>query len=306
MHEPLVSVVIPVYNSEEFLSQAIDSVLAQRYQPIEVIAVDDGSTDNSPSILRGYSKKIKFFRQPNSGSAVARNKGINESSGKFIAFLDADDVWHPDKTRIQISHLMEHPQVSVVYADLLKTADSRGQEIDRFLMQSIESAVNINPAGSGWLYTDLIRESGPHTSSVIIRRSLVDKVGLFDMQFRKGQDYDYWIRASRETEFHQLTPKLSVYRIHKEGITGKPSPENFGAIVIESALERFGRTGPDGSKLSVVEVRRRLSELWFQFAYLHETKGDLAIAKDAFLRSLYYQPWRARAIAKYIHCAITN
>ncbi len=304
MPEPLVSVVIPVFNSEEFLRQAVDSVLAQRYRPLQVIAVDDGSTDKSLAILQSYGEQIEVFRQPNAGSAVARNKGIEESNGEFIAFLDADDVWHPDKTSIQIAHLTEHPDAGVVYANLLKTADAGGQEIDRFLLQPIDEAIEIDPTGSGWLYTDLIRESGPHTSSVIIRRSLIEKIGMFDRQFRKGQDYDYWIRASRETEFHQLTPRLSVYRIHKEGITGKPSPQNYGAIVIESALDRFGRTGPDGSKLSRLEVRKRLSELWFQFAYLHEKKGDSAIARDAFLRSLHYQPWRARALAKYFYCAI--
>ena len=306
MHESLVSVVIPVFNSEEFLGQAIDSVLAQRYQPLQIIAVDDGSTDASLSILKSYGNQIEVYQQPNSGSAVARNKGIRESKGEFIAFLDADDVWHPDKTSIQVAHLREHPAVGVVYAGLLKTTYARGDEIDRLLQQPVEGTIEIDPNGSGWLYTDLIKESGPHTSSVMIRRSLVERIGEFDVGYRKGQDYDYWIRASRETEFHELKPKLSAYRIHKDGITGKPSSQNYGAIVIESALQKWGPNGPDGSKLSRFDIRKRLSELWFQFAYLHERKGDRAIAKSAFLRSFQYQPWRIRALAKYFFCRIKS
>lgn len=302
MNEPLVSAVIPVYNSEEYLRQAIESVLAQRYRPIQIIAVDDGSTDASLSILQSFGDQIQIHQQRNSGSAVARNKGISESRGEFIAFLDADDAWHPDKTSMQVAHLQAHPDIGIVYAGLLKTFHARSEEIDRFLHQPVNKELEIDPVGSGWLYTDLIKQSGPHTSSVMIRRSLVRKIGEFDDRYRKGQDYDYWIRVSRETEFHKLKQDLSVYRVHKEGITGKPSRHNYGAIVIESALEKWGPTGPDGSRLSQRDIRKRLYELWFQFGYLHEKKGDIRIATRAFLRSFQYQPWRVRALAKYIIC----
>jgi glycosyltransferase involved in cell wall biosynthesis len=305
MHKPLVSVIIPVFNSEGFLRQAIDSVLAQRYEPLQIIAVNDGSTDASLSILKSYGDQIAILQQPNAGSAVARNKGIKESEGEFIAFLDADDVWHPDKTSIQIAHLKEHLDIGLVYASLFKTAHFQNSEIDRFLMTPVEGMVEIDPRSSGWRYTNLLRKSGPHTSSVILRRSVIDHVGEFDSRLRRGQDYDYWIRASRETKFHKLQPKLSVYRIHKKGITQTPTPLNYEAIVIESALQRWGRKGPDGSKVSHFDIQKRLSRLWFDYAYLHEKKGDIAKAKSAFLRSFRYLP-RVRALAKYFFCQIKS
>jgi glycosyltransferase involved in cell wall biosynthesis len=306
MREPLVSVVIPVFNSEEFLRPAVDSVLAQRYRPLQIIAVDDGSTDASLSILQSYGDQIEIYQQPNAGSAVARNKGIKQSNGEFVAFLDADDVWHPDKTSIQIAHLKEHLDIGLVYASLLKTAHFQNSEIDRFLLTPVEGAIEIDPRGSGWRYTNLLRKSGPHTSSLIMRRSVIDRVGEFDSRLRRGQDYDYWIRASRATKFHKLQPKLSVYRIHKKGVTQTPSPLNYEAIVIESALQSWGREGPDGSKISQFDIQKRLSGLWFDFAYLHEKKGDMTSAKSAFLRSFRYLPWRVRALAKYFLCQIKS
>ena len=304
MSDPVVSVIIPVYNSQEYLGQAIDSVIGQRYQgELQIIAVDDGSTDESPAILRSYGGDVEVYTQKNAGSAVARNNGIRRARGDYVAFLDADDVWHPDKTRIQIDHLQDHSHVGIVYASLLFAAPEQYESLKDFLEHPLEvGPVGIVEEASGWVYTKFLKESLLQTSSVIMRRSLIAAVGEFDSRLRKGQDYDYWIRASRETEFHKLVPKLSAYRLSDDGITKKPSSRNYGAIVVESALSRWGRVGPDGSKVSALDIRRRLGELWFDFAYLHEKEGSASMAAAAYLKSLRYEPWRIRRLLKLLVC----
>ncbi|MFM6154726.1 MAG: glycosyltransferase family 2 protein, partial [Sphaerospermopsis kisseleviana] len=109
-NKPLVSVIIPVYNGDRHLAQAIESVLNQTYQPFEVIVVDDGSTDNSANVACSY-KEVHYLYQPNQGVAVARNTGISQARGEFIAFLDQDDLWTPDKLTVQVDYLLKHENI---------------------------------------------------------------------------------------------------------------------------------------------------------------------------------------------------
>src|SRR5512135_2005660 len=115
MYRPLVSIILPVYNGERYVSQAIESVLSQTYVPTELIVVDDGSIDNSASIARSY-KEVHFIRQSNQGVAVARNSGIAAARGTIIAFIDQDDLWTPNKLDVQVHYLLKNPGVQYVNA----------------------------------------------------------------------------------------------------------------------------------------------------------------------------------------------
>ena len=127
MHKPRISVIIPTYNSAVFLPEAVESVLSQTFLPQEVIVVDDGSTDNTEDVLEPFRRRIHYIRQENQGPAVARNRGIAEAKGDLIAFLDADDVWVPEKTEIQVKVLRENPRIGLVhsYFDRLDMAEQR-------------------------------------------------------------------------------------------------------------------------------------------------------------------------------------
>ena len=116
MTPPLVSCILPVYNGAAHLRDALESVLAQQYAPIEIVAVDDGSTDESPAILAACGSRVRVIRQPNGGPAAARNAGIHAARGELIAFLDQDDRWHPRKLARQVAHLQANPQLDVVVA----------------------------------------------------------------------------------------------------------------------------------------------------------------------------------------------
>lgn len=194
---PLVSVVVPVYNGEAFLTQAIHSVLSQTYAPIEVLAVDDGSTDHSPAILAGMAG-IRVIRQPNQGVAAARNAGIAASLGDFIALLDQDDVWLPGKISAQMDRLLADPVL-----DYALTTQQR----------FVEPGVEV-PA---WVRAGSLEKpvGGFEPSAAVIRRSAFTRIGLFDTRFIQGSDADWFFRAADAgLRFAVIPEPLLLRRVH--------------------------------------------------------------------------------------------
>ena len=118
MTAPLVSCVVPVFNGERHLAAAIDSILAQRHRPLEVVVVDDGSTDGSAAVAEAYGEPVRVLRLPNAGPPAARNAGVAQARGELVAFLDADDLWEPDKLTVQLEHLAAHPELDATFCEI--------------------------------------------------------------------------------------------------------------------------------------------------------------------------------------------
>jgi uncharacterized protein (DUF1919 family) len=194
---PLVSVVIPIYNREHYLAAALDSVLAQTYQPIEVIAIDDGSSDRSAEIARAYPK-VRYFYQSNQGVSVARNTGIAAARGEFIAFLDADDLWKPDKLSIQIAYMLEYPHLSFTGTKALNFLEPDSQ---------------FPP----WFDPD--RDLGdPKTmipSTLVARRHAFERIGNFSPAYRATEDIE-WLWRAKDANLSSLTipVELTLRRFH--------------------------------------------------------------------------------------------
>ena len=295
MRHPLISIIVPAYNSARYLAEALDSALAQNYEPKELIVVDDGSTDETSQIIARYGNRLEALRQPNQGSAVARNAGIAASRGEYIAFLDADDLWLPDKLCVQARYLDRHPEVGMVYSRWDVQEESALTPARADYRHQAENG--IDPERSGWLYNQLLFDCIVHTTTVVLRRSIAERVGPFDARYRRGQDYDYWLRVSRLTEIHCIARVLSVYRQRQGSITNSLHPMNYGYEVLSSAIARFGVTGPDGSVTPSNELNRRLAQLCFDFGYQHFQRGDPKIASRAFLRSIRHRPYRPKSWA---------
>ena len=209
---PRVSVVIPTYNYGKYISEAVESVLAQTYTDIEIIVVDDGSTDQTPQILDKYTGAIRCIRQQNLGASEARNRGIRESTGDVIAFLDADDKWISNKLALQIAAMDENPQVGLVYTNSF-VLDERGD-----LKERIRRYPRI--ARSGYVFPYLLCGNFISTPCVMVRRICFEHLGLFQDRWRHNcQDYDMWLRIATVYPFLYLAYPLVVIRTHGEGLT---------------------------------------------------------------------------------------
>ena len=186
------------------MRQAMDSVLSQEGVDVELIVIDDGSTDSSPEILKEYAGRIKVFRQPNSKQAVAQNRGLRAATGEYIAYLDSDDICLPGRLRLQVEYLQANPDVDIVYT-ATQYIDAAGE----IFYTKIPKA----PNPIRLLYLNDV----PH-SAVMHRRKSVSQVGYFDESY-PNQDWDYWVRFSEYTRLGLLTTPLVKYRAHPLNLT---------------------------------------------------------------------------------------
>lgn len=276
---PLVSIIVPVFNAAAFLAESIESILAQDYPRVEVIAVDDGSTDTSAAILQSFGDRIRVLRQRNCGPAAARNLGLTVAAGSLIAFHDADDVWLPGKLWAQVNCLVERQDIGLVFGQFAYwRSDSNGAYPDPRWFVSHPETWEIRDRLSGWIYSDEIRDSQIAMITPLIRRSVMSSVGDFDETLASGSDYDYWLRTTYTTQCHKLDQCLALYRLHGDSVTRRIRPTNFGYEIVKRALERNGLVGPGGRSIPREIFDRRLSALALDFAELHLVRGSWRVA----------------------------
>jgi glycosyltransferase involved in cell wall biosynthesis len=201
---PEVSVIIPTYNSARYLPDAIDSVLGQTCRDLELLVIDDGSTDDTEVLVSRYGPPVRYIRQANSGVAVARNRGIEESRGRYIAFLDADDTWFHDKLDVQLAALAENPGYRACYSAFTIV------DPDMSPIQVIRSRRR------GTALEDLLQLGNVVGSicTVVCERGLFETAGGFDPLLSQCADWDMWVRLAALTEFLYLDRELVTYRQH--------------------------------------------------------------------------------------------
>ena len=203
---PLVSVIIPTYQNGQYVSQAIESVLKQTCNDFEIIVVDDGSSDNTPTVLQTFKEKIIIVSQSNRGTPAARNAGIKICQGKYIAFLDADDIWLEDKLEKQLALFEKNPRVGLVYSDIyfFEGKTRKGRAFEHIIPKS------------GHVEIDLFQIDFVPMPTVVIKHECLDTTGLFDETLRYCEDYDLWLRISHYWEFDFVNKPLALYRLSPE------------------------------------------------------------------------------------------
>jgi len=202
MTESLISVIIPVYNGEKYLAEAIESVLAQTCRPIEIIVVDDGSTDRSADVARSFSEAVRYYYQPNSGSGAARNTGVKTARGSLLAFLDADDLWVKEKLSCQMPMLEADPSPDMVFGHV---SHFYSPDLDEGMRKKVAC-----PAGA---------LPGYHAGTLLIRRDTFLHVGLFNPALQCGEFLDWSFRAKEKGLKELLLPDvLMKRRIHSSNM----------------------------------------------------------------------------------------
>ncbi|MEM4217279.1 MAG: glycosyltransferase family 2 protein, partial [Candidatus Methanomethylicaceae archaeon] len=207
---PKVSVIIPVYNCEKYIRECVESVLSQDYENLEVIVVDDGSTDATPNILKEFGQKIRYIHQANRGAAAALNEGIRFASGSLIAWLSADDLYLPGKIIAQVQKFQEDPSLGLVYTDWIMI-DAEGREI-----LTVQAPCPPEKA----FVREMLKGNFINGSSVLIRRECFERAGYFDERLPADVDGDMWFRLLKHGYRFGHVPKLLLkYRWHPSNLS---------------------------------------------------------------------------------------
>ena len=304
---PLVSVIMPAYNARPYIEQAIRSVLDQDYPNIELIVVDDGSKDGTPELAEKFGSQVIVIRQKNAGPAAARNRGIAASRGEFIAFLDADDVWLPGKALMQVRFLQNHREVGVVYGNFKRWTPQRDGKFSIPPLSIAEkSPFAVFPEHSGWIYKALLFDNVVHIITAMLRRSVIEAVGGLDETLPTGEDYDFWLRISRQFRADKLDCTVAYYRDHSASITKTPRKDNNEYKVLVKTLKAYGPVGPDGIAASSTRIRERLFQLCFSHGYFHIRLGDPKVAQEAFSAALHHAPLKPKVWAYWLAALVKH
>jgi glycosyltransferase involved in cell wall biosynthesis len=214
---PLVSVIIPVFNGERFLREAVESVLAQKYSPVEIIIVDDGSTDGTATVARSFPETVRYLHQTNHGPAAARNRGIEQAQGDLIAFADTDDLWPSHKLELQLPYLIRDSKIDIVLG-----------RIQQVLLSETQAKEIGDPAFS------------VNLGSAVIRKSCFERVGLFDETMRYSEDVDWFMRAREGAAAIMTIDAVTLfYRQHEQNMTrGKSTSELNVLKALKKSLDR--------------------------------------------------------------------
>lgn len=285
------SVVIPAFNCEAYIDEAIASVLQQTLRPYEIIVVDDGSTDGTAELLQRYRNVITYIRQSNKGPSAARNVGISKATGDYIAFLDNDDAWFPDKLFRQVDALNRHPEAALAFSDAAWVRDdgttarytfSRNLNGAPRRVVGLRGQIAAIPEDDGttlagdW-YGDLLQDNFIINSSVVVRRQALSEVGTIDESLVLNSDYDLWLRVSSKFPMVFLNRAALKYRLRDGSMSGGLALREYryrhwDARLFEKHLD-IGR--PEFRAI----IETRISRCYALAAWGYFHYGDLADAR---------------------------
>lgn len=278
-----ISVIIPTYNYARYLPRAIDSVLSQTYKDYEIVVVDDGSTDNTKEVLGPYMDKIRYIYQSNTGISGARNRAIKESQGKYIAFLDADDSWVPEKLTIQMDVFEKNPSVGLVYSKVT-------------LFREDGTIVEVYPTRDPGKNAQELAERLGYlpTSTIMASKSLVEQVGSFDENLPTSEDLDLWVRIARAARIYEVAgPVLAYHYNHGGNISSKEMKMYEGWVRFHHKVLR------EYTDIPSVNILRTLSKNEYALARVYcgqkKFKQSLehagrAIARHPQVGMFFYEP----------------
>jgi len=282
----LVSIIIPSYNNAEFIADALESVFNQTYSNFEILIVDDGSTDDTKALLAKYAasypKKIRCSYIENSGAGTARNIGLKQAKGEYVAYLDADDVWLPHKLETQLTVFEERPEVDLIFSNS-HLVDSKGASLNKLYVKPFE--FNFRPEQ---LFERLLTERDfiPF-SSIILKRSIIDDIGLFDESLRSSGDLEWLLRIVRKYKAIGINDVLAKYRIHDTAISKNIILREQSRIkIIKDCMTKY----PNETGSLTKRLRARISKCYYEWGYVEFERNNLKIARKKFLESTQYNP----------------
>ena len=272
---PTVSIIVPTYNAGQYVTDSITSALNQTCKTTEIIVVDDGSTDDTVERVRAFGRRVTLYQQENAGAAAARNHGAELATGEWLAFLDADDLWAPDKLERQLDHVGElawsHTDWFFIGADHTEAVTGSSR----------------SPQYGGSILPELLVCNFIGTSTLMVRQEVFREVGGFDPTLRALQDWDLWLRIASKYDLAYLAEPLVYYRVH--ALSTSRSPRKTEPYHLELIRRIFAR---DGAGASMPHLRKQaLASSYGTLAVIGEESRDYWFALSCAIRSAWYYPW---------------
>ncbi len=305
---PEISVIIPSYNSGKHLAETIASILAQTFMDIELIVVDDGSTDQTPALVRTYGAPVRLIEQTNAGVCAARNRGLKEASGRFICFMDHDDYWFPEKLQRQLEVFRVHPEAGVVYSSFIEWRAARdGLFPEPASFDLTDSLETIDSEFSGWIYHLLLLDCWMLTSTAIIRAEVLEKCGGFDEALPFSEDWDLWLRIAQQFPMFKLQRPTTLYRQHRQQGNRVVRDIDYRTRLLTQAVEKWGMCSKDGRCLDRRQFLDQLAHYHasFAFTHLYTNSGKTRLALRSFLKAWRCAPFKLKYLA-YIPAVLSG
>lgn len=282
---PKVSIIIPTYNRAHLIERAVKSALNQTYQDFEIIIIDDGSTDNTETVINKFQQKdnrIVYLKHgKNRGGSTARNTGINASRGEYTAFLDSDDEWLPEKLEKQVNVFQKLPEnTGVLYSGYYIVLEKNGKILKE-----------ISPIVKGDVYKEILKGCILGSPTPLIRRTCFEKSGLFDETLFSCEDWDMWIRIAKYYEFDFLKETLAKYYIHGDQIS---TNLNNKILSRKNILEKY-----------YSDLLKNPQAIGFHYNHLgilYSLKGEINEGQKCFLNSIKFIPFKR---SSYFHLLLS-
>jgi glycosyltransferase involved in cell wall biosynthesis len=329
----LISVVVPTYNRAYCLARTLDSVLQQKHTELEVILVDDGSTDDTRALVKSRyagERRVKYLYQNNQGVTAARNQGLRQTQGAYVAFLDSDDAWQPWKLQLQLACLDHFPEVGMVWTDMVAIGQDGAIYRRKYLRTMYEAyrwftnaqlfsytyplidiasglrhIVGSATLCTGDLFSPMVMGNLVHTSTVLLRRERLDRVRGFNKEFRiSGEDYDFHLRTCKEGPVGFIDLETIQYQ------TGMPDRLTGERYKLHAAMNCLRTILPVLQK-DRARIRLAPSMVQSRLAEVHEWVGEVALqmgqtslARRHLLASLGHRPLQARTLGLWVLSAL--
>ena len=293
-----ISIIIPTYNSAQYICEAIESVLNQTYKDFEIIVVDDGSTDNTKEVIKPYLNKIKYIYQQNSGPSAARNRGIKEAKGEYIAFLDADDIWLPQKLELQIKFMEKEKEVGLIFSDMI-LFNEKGIIKNSFLKEKLFfNKLSIKPLSSTEkviydnVFNALLQENFIPTNTVIVKKECFNKVGFFDETLFSVEDRDMWLRIGLFYDIGFINFPLVLTRFHETNISANQELALKSRLKVMKKFLNYSNLPIKSKKI----IKQTINKIYFDLGYLYFTYEKFPLSRIYFRKFLkenpfIFKPW---------------
>jgi len=284
---PKVSVIIPTHNDIRYIAACLDSVLSQTFEDFEIVIVDDSSSDCIKDVIGSYLNKgirnIRYFHLGPCSLSAARHEGVKSSSGEFVAFLDSDDIWLPDKLRIQVKLLETDPGLGMVYSNV-------------YFLIGKRSFLDNRKCYSGMVFDKLIEGNFICISTALIRRECIEKAGNFDVSLTNAEDYDIWLRIAKLVPVSYIDMPLVRYRCHRDNMgRGFENDIRYRIYVLEKLLAR-----EDISEEEKKRIRQMISKWNFNLGiYLIKKATRLNPVSALLLCGWFLSLSRIRSVLKW-------